>query len=95
MVTRTQCWPLIGCCDSITLGPGLRFPWGSQIVQTGVLCAAGDVIAQVRSGVGENISKCYLMLQLAVEKKGLEKFELARVGRFFIMGSGVVCPFVR
>ena len=24
-----------------------RFPWGSQILQTGVLCAAGDVIAQV------------------------------------------------
>lgn len=24
-----------------------KFPWGSQIIQTGVLCAAGDVIAQV------------------------------------------------
>ena len=34
-------------------------------------------------------------LQLAVEKKGLEKFEVARVGRFFILGSCVVCPCVR
>ena len=24
-----------------------KFPWGSQILQTGVLCASGDVIAQV------------------------------------------------
>ena len=27
-----------------------KYPWGSQIVQTGVLCAAGDVIAQVQGG---------------------------------------------
>ena len=24
-----------------------KYPWGSQILQTGVLCAAGDVLAQV------------------------------------------------
>ena len=24
-----------------------RYPWGSQIRQTGILCASGDVIAQV------------------------------------------------
>ena len=24
-----------------------KYPWGSQILLTGVLCAAGDVIAQV------------------------------------------------
>jgi len=24
-----------------------RYPWGSQILQTGILCASGDVIAQV------------------------------------------------
>ena len=24
-----------------------KYPWRSQILQTGVLCAAGDVIAQV------------------------------------------------
>ena len=24
-----------------------KFPWGSQILQTGVLCASGDVVAQV------------------------------------------------
>ena len=55
-----------------------RYPWRSQILQTGLLCAAGDVIAQ-----------------LAVEGKGRDKFEPARVGRFFIMGSCVVCPCVR
>jgi len=55
-----------------------RYPWRSQILQTGLLCAAGDVIAQ-----------------LAVEGKGRDKFEPARVGRFFVMGSCVVCPCVR
>eukprot|EP00092_Neocalanus_flemingeri_P000357 GFUD01000379.1.p1 GENE.GFUD01000379.1~~GFUD01000379.1.p1 ORF type:complete len:183 (-),score=49.43 GFUD01000379.1:64-612(-) len=55
-----------------------KFPWGSQILQTGVLCASGDVIAQV-----------------VVERKKLEDFEMARVGRFFIMGSCVVAPCIR
>jgi len=55
-----------------------KYPWGSQILQTGVLCASGDVIAQV-----------------AVERKKLKDFEIARVGRFFLMGTCVVAPCIR
>jgi len=55
-----------------------RFPWGTNILQTGVLCATGDVIAQ-----------------FAVERRRLEEFELARTGRFFIMGTCVVAPCIR
>merc|ERR1712029_904772 len=36
-----------------------------------------------------------VIAQVAVEKKSADQFELSRVGRFFIMGSCVVCPCVR
>jgi len=55
-----------------------RFPWGANILQTGVLCATGDVLAQV-----------------LVERKSWDKFEMKRVGTFFILGACVVTPCVR
>ena len=80
-----------------------KYPWGSQILQTGVLCATGDIIAQVTTQLSDAIPSLALNIyfntiidfQVAVEQKSLDKFELSRVGRFFIMGSCVVCPCVR
>ena len=34
-------------------------------------------------------------IQVVVERKKLEEFEMARVGRFSIMGSCVVAPCIR
>ena len=31
-----------------------RYPWTSQILQTGVLCAAGDLLAQVLLQLGNS-----------------------------------------
>ena len=37
-----------------------KYPWRSQILQTGVLCAAGDVIAQVGGkGRGRSILEIF------------------------------------
>ena len=47
-----------------------KFPWGSQILQTGVLCASGDVIAQVEcQGVGKKELYNFLNEGFGGEKK--------------------------
>ena len=39
-----------------------KYPWGSQILQTGVLCAAGDVIAQASNKIKTHFQRCSCLI---------------------------------
>jgi len=70
-----------------------RFPWGTNILQTGVLCATGDVIAQF--AVERRALKVGRVGSVFDEVQIFQEFEPSRTGRFFIMGSFVCAPCIR
>ena len=50
-----------------------KFPWGSQILQTGVLCASGDVIAQVGRWSEVTVYSCCLRSLLREREETLNQ----------------------